>query len=610
MKLYLENIGGLVGEHVFKLSEGINEVVAPNAAGKTTLIKALLALLNPGDENVRPDVLLNQDADEGYVKLVLDGEEYYRVFRRQAGRVVEVESKPLARDERFSWLLLDPHMGKLVAKVIAGEEDVTDFIDLSLELSKLRERVQQLGRKEEELRVKREELLEKSKDLAKLIKEREETERKLEEKRREAKEIETERIKLKEETEKAISDLRRQIGTLQGRLDSYRKKSEETAERIKDIEAKIRALEEEVSAFYLEHPDPKAEIEVIDKEIDSIRSTIRSHEERLAELKKSNPVLADAVLRKLPYCPVCGREVENPEEFWTRRATELDKAIREIVWSIEELSKRETELLNAKGAIERKWATIRNIEGVELPSLRNRLQLEKSNLEKLRKEMGEIESQIKVLEERIRELEARIPEEERKRIEELARKVAEVNALEEYLKGINERIRSLGDVGRELEAVEKELAEIAEKREKLEKDLYELRRGVVLEFREIANSIIRKLGFTWFKSIALDEDRGRYLIRVVRVFPSGREDKQMLRQLSTSERMSIALITILTGYKLGILARYPQSKLIVLADEALLAFDPERFNRVVEELKNYGKYIVATKLAEPGKIPTLTIVHR
>jgi len=610
VKLYLENIGGLVGEHVFKLSEGINEVVAPNAAGKTTLIKALLALLNPGDENVRPDVLLNQDADEGYVKLVLDGEEYYRVFRRQAGRVVEVESKPLARDERFSWLLLDPHMGKLVAKVIAGEEDVTDFIDLSLELSKLRERVQQLGRKEEELRVKREELLEKSKDLAKLIKEREETERKLEEKRREAKEIETERIKLKEETEKAISDLRRQIGTLQGRLDSYRKKSEETAERIKDIEAKIRALEEEVSAFYLEHPDPKAEIEVIDKEIDSIRSTIRSHEERLAELKKSNPVLADAVLRKLPYCPVCGREVENPEEFWTRRATELDKAIREIVWSIEELSKRETELLNAKGAIERKWATIRNIEGVELPSLRNRLQLEKSNLEKLRKEMGEIESQIKVLEERIRELEARIPEEERKRIEELARKVAEVNALEEYLKGINERIRSLGDVGRELEAVEKELAEIAEKREKLEKDLYELRRGVVLEFREIANSIIRKLGFTWFKSIALDEDRGRYLIRVVRVFPSGREDKQMLRQLSTSERMSIALITILTGYKLGILARYPQSKLIVLADEALLAFDPERFNRVVEELKNYGKYIVATKLAEPGKIPTLTIVHR
>jgi len=610
VRLHLKNIGGLAGEHVFEFNEGVNEVIAPNAAGKTTIIKTLLALLNPSDENVRPDVLLNQDADEGYVKLILDGEEYYRVFRRQAGRVVEVESKPLANDERFSWLLLDPYVGKLVAKVIAGEEDITDFIDLSLELSKLRERIQQLRYEEEKLRIKRGEVLEKSKELANLIKEREERGRKLEEKRGEVKKIETERIELKREIEEAISNHRRQIGTLQGRLDSYRKESEETAERIKDIEAKIQALEEEVSAFYLKHPNPRAEIETIDREIDSVRSTIRSHEERLAELKRSNPVLADAVLRKPSYCPVCGQEIENPEEFWKRRATELEKAIREIEQKIDELSRRETELLNAKGTIEREWATIRNIEGVELPSLKNRLQLEKSKLEKLREEIGKIESQIKVLEERIRELEAKMPEEERKRIEELAHKLAEVNALEEYLKGINERIRSLGDVGRELEAVEKELAEIVEECRKLENHLYELRREVVLEFREVANSIIKKLGFTWFKSIALDEDRGRYLIRVVRVFPSGREDKQVLRQLSTSERVSVALIAILTGYKLGILARYPQSKLIVLADEALLAFDPERFNKVVEELKNYGKYVVVTKLAEPSKIPALTIVHR
>jgi len=49
---------------------------------------------------------------------------------------------------------------------------------------------------------------------------------------------------------------------------------------------------------------------------------------------------------------------------------------------------------------------------------------------------------------------------------------------------------------------------------------------------------------------------------------------------------------------------------MVLADKALLAFGPERFNKVVEELKNYGKYIVVTKLAEPSKIPALTIIHR
>lgn len=610
MKLYVKNIGGLVGEHVFEFREGVNEVVAPNASGKTTIIKALLALLNPNDRNVRPEILLNQDADEGYVKLVVGGEEYYRVFRRQAGRVVEVESKLLASDEGFSWLLLDLFMGKLVAQILAGSGDITDFIDQTLRLRELREKIDLLRQKGEELRVKREELLERSRDLARLIKEREEVERKLEERRSEVKKIETERIKLKEELEESIKEYRKRIGVLEGRWISYRREVEETTERVRDIEARIRALEEEVSTFYRKHPDPKAEIEAIDREIDSIRSTIRSHEERLSQLKKANPVLADAVLRKFSYCPVCGREVENPEEFWSKKAGQLDRAIKEITQLIEENSKREVELLNIKGAIEREWARIRNVEGVELPSLRNRLELEKSKLEKLQKDIQTIESEIRVLEERIRELESRMPEEERKRVEELARKVAEVNALEEYLKGVNERIRGLGDVGRELEAVERELAEVTKEREELEKYLHELRSRVALEFREIANSIVKRLGFTWFKSIALDERNGRYFVRVVRVFPSGREDKQDLELLSTSERVSVALIAILTGYKLGMLAKHPPGRLIVLADEALLAFDPERFDKVVEELKNYGKYIVVTRLAEPEKVPKLTVISR
>ena len=122
--------------------------------------------------------------------------------------------------------------------------------------------------------------------------------------------------------------------------------------KIRDIEARIRTLEEQVSDFYRKYPDPKAEIDAIDKEIDSIRNTIKSHEERLAENNKSNPLVADAVARRLPYCPVCGRPIEKPEEFWSRRAGELGKAIKELVKTIEELRKRETGLLNRKGIIE------------------------------------------------------------------------------------------------------------------------------------------------------------------------------------------------------------------------------------------------------------------
>jgi len=609
IRVYLKNIGGLVGEHSFELREGVNEVMAPNASGKTTFIKALLALLNPRDPNVVPESLLNRDADEGYIRVEIDGEEFYRVFRREGGRVIEVSSKPIANDERFSWFLLDPFMGRLVSRVLAGEEDITDFIDLTFELNKLRERIEVLRRREEELRIKREDLLEKSKDLARLLKEREDVERKLAEKEKEAEKVEAEKVRIKEEIEKNVRELREKIGTLRGRLDSYKKELEETIERIKDAENRIKALEEMLDEFHRKHPNIEAELRSIDEEIDDIRKAIKMHEERLSDLNRANPVIADAVSHSLPYCPVCGRSIEEPEKFWSRRASDLDKAVKELMEAIDELRRKETELLNTKGRLESERTKILNIKDVELPALRRRLETEKDKKARLEDSIRDIEAQITVLEERVKELEATMPEEERRRIESLGTIAAEAKALREYLEGINRRIAALGDVGEQLEAIEKELASTIREREETERRLHQLRREVAVEFRRIANELVKALGFAWFKSISLDEINGRYFIRVVRVFPSGREDKQNLRELSTSERISIAIIAVLTGFKLGLIA-YPQDKTLILADEALVAFDPDRYEKVVEELRKYSKYVVVTRLVEPEKTPVLRIAYR
>ncbi|MEZ0346179.1 MAG: hypothetical protein ABWK01_06485 [Infirmifilum sp.] len=202
-----------------------------------------------------------------------------------------------------------------------------------------------------------------------------------------------------------------------------------------------------------------------------------------------------------------------------------------------------------------------------------------------------------------------MPEEERRRVERLASLAGEVKALREYLAGINRRIEALGDVGQELAAVDKELGEVTKKREEIERKIYDLRRSVAMEFRRIANELVRTLGFTWFKAISLDEYGGTYSVRIIRALPSGREEKQNLRQLSTSERIVVALIAILTGLKPGITKDYQPEKVLILADEALLALDPERYEKVKDELRKYGKYIVVTKLAEPTKTPTLTILH-
>ena len=610
MKLVVKNIGGLVGEHSFEFREGVNEVLAPNATGKTSLIRAMLALLSPQDPNVRPDILLNRDADDGYIKLVVDGEEYYRVFKRRNGYVVEVRSKLLADDERFSWLILDPFMGRLVTSIYAGEEDVSEFIDVIFGITKIKQEIEDTNIKIKDEEIKREELLDKSRDLANLLKERVELERKLKEALEKAKKVEVEKIRVKEEIERRITQLREIMGELKGRLEANKRELSQTIETIKDLEAHIRHMENALSEFYRKYPEPHAIIENMKQEIDNIRRAIREHEERLAEINRANPLVLDAASKRLPLCPVCGRAVEKPDKFWSRRVGELGEAAGEIKKEIDKLSEREQRILNEIGVIEKEWSRIRTIETVDLPSKKNQLSLLQRRKSTLESDIKNIERQIEVLEERIIELERKMPEEERKYIEEVARVRGEVKSLQELLKGIERRIEILGDVGRELKEVEETLSKLYRLKDQLERTLLETRRRVAMEFRRMANDIARKLGFTWFKSIALDEEDGKYKIRVIRVFPSGREDKQDLRELSTSEKLSIVLIATLVAYKEKISKEYSPEKVPILADEALLALDPERFEKVLRELGKYGKYIIVTRLAEPSKTPKITIVHR
>jgi len=610
LKLVVKNIGGLVGEHSFEFREGVNEVLAPNATGKTSLIRAMLALLSPQDPNVRPDILLNRDADDGYIKLVVDGEEYYRVFKRRNGYVVEVRSKLLADDERFSWLILDPFMGRLVTSIYAGEEDVSEFIDVIFGITKIKQEIEDTNIKIKDEEIKREELLDKSRDLANLLKERVELERKLKEALEKAKKVEVEKIRVKEEIERRITQLREIMGELKGRLEANKRELSQTIETIKDLEAHIRHMENALSEFYRKYPEPHAIIENMKQEIDNIRRAIREHEERLAEINRANPLVLDAASKRLPLCPVCGRAVEKPDKFWSRRVGELGEAAGEIKKEIDKLSEREQRILNEIGVIEKEWSRIRTIETVDLPSKKNQLSLLQRRKSTLESDIKNIERQIEVLEERIIELERKMPEEERKYIEEVARVRGEVKSLQELLKGIERRIEILGDVGRELKEVEETLSKLYRLKDQLERTLLETRRRVAMEFRRMANDIARKLGFTWFKSIALDEEDGKYKIRVIRVFPSGREDKQDLRELSTSEKLSIVLIATLVAYKEKISKEYSPEKVPILADEALLALDPERFEKVLRELGKYGKYIIVTRLAEPSKTPKITIVHR
>jgi len=99
MKLELQNIGGFTGVHKFELKKGINRITAPNAKGKSSLLRGLQCLASD-DESLFRDVL-NDDSDSGYVKL---GDEYVRHLRRVNGVVHADSSEDYTfLDERPEW---------------------------------------------------------------------------------------------------------------------------------------------------------------------------------------------------------------------------------------------------------------------------------------------------------------------------------------------------------------------------------------------------------------------------------------------------------------------------------------------------------------------------
>jgi len=59
IKLVLENIGGLVGRHKYLLKEGLNLISAPNAAGKSSIIHGIQALILDSRDLERKSYFLN-----------------------------------------------------------------------------------------------------------------------------------------------------------------------------------------------------------------------------------------------------------------------------------------------------------------------------------------------------------------------------------------------------------------------------------------------------------------------------------------------------------------------------------------------------------------------
>jgi tetratricopeptide (TPR) repeat protein len=289
-----------------------------------------------------------------------------------------------------------------------------------------------------------------------------------------------------------------------------------------------------------------------------------------------------------------------------------DRMIRDYEERIGRLSNERLNLWRELEAVTRKYNDIRGMEVVKLPKYLSELASATRTLESYRRELVSLKETRDDIVKGLESLKQKLSEEERRAAErrgDIERRLGEV---EQRIKDLEEAIVKKSEAGRKLIKLE-EVKELMKELERTKEEYFSTLAKMKDEFVGIALEVIRELDFTWLKAIRLVESPSKagrvFEIRVVGVLPSGREVEQPLNTLSTSERLATALVAILTGYRLRIFEGY-RGLTPIIADEALLAFGPYRFKKVLEELRRYSKYVIATRLVEPSGVSSLTVVHK
>ncbi len=623
--LELMNMGGLIGKHKFEFREGVNEVIAPNASGKSSLIRSLLAMYAP--MSIPADRLLNMDAEEGYIKVIINGNKYVRKFKRKNGEIIEVETKPIANDLRIKYVTLDLYLGEVVRKIVIEENpDLTDYLVKVFRLDDYEQKKEELRREIEELEKEESYLIHDVEELKIKNEVKKSLEKRREELREKLKELRVIVIEKVRGIQDRIALLSRRLGEIEARIRDIKENLiPTTKDRLKEVELEIERLEKIIEDFYKLHREPEEEIEEIKKRIKGVEEYVEILKRELNDYIKGQdarlPVVRLAIRTKARTCPICGRPVERPEIFWSKREKDIEEDIRKSKETVikdyeNRINKGNNELKllwKELQDLQTKYNEIREIESIKLPKLRSSIDKMRKQIEEYEKESIYLKNTRDTIYKQLEALKKQLSVEEQEEVKRREKIEKELGEIEQKIKDLEEEIAKKSEAGERLAKVRRILEEKKKALSKVEKEFYGMLTRMSDEFSRLSSEIIKELGFTWLKSIRLhkiDVPKGKkFTIKVIRAFPSGREAIQPLATMSTSERMVVALIAVLVGYRLKILDDY-KGLAPILADEALLMFDPARFDKVISELNKYGKYVIITRLVEPEKAPKLTVIYQ
>lgn len=614
--LEVTNVGG-IDECNIEFDPGVTLLTGPNATNRTSLLRALNGVLG-GTAATR-----KTDAEEGYVKLSLEDEEYTRTYTS-----LEVsapfDERPYTDEETLVDLFVSLLEDNPARQAVKRQEDLREIIMRPVDTDEIDQHIRDL--KEEQKRIEDElkRMQERRDELPKLANQRDELEDKivaldgeLDELRDEVSDFEADASEV-EEAESLVDELddRRQelskvedeIEVTEAELDALRETLEDVSDELEDLPSETG---EELSTIENELESVRERKRDLDGTIDSLTTIIGFNEDILTEdstalpgIKSDNESvvedLAPEETREMT-CWTCGSGVE-----YSTIEERLDD-LRELVT---ERRNRRSELVD-------------EIESLE--ERRKEITQQQSSRRKLERELEETEEKIDHREQQIDELEERAGE-LREEIEDLETEVAETKGLrnsdllDKYEK-ISELQYERGQLKQQLEDVEDDIDEIeslpskgdledqrAELTNELEQErsrITELESESIDAFNEHMEDIIDVLQYENLARVWIEqkkhEKRGTmessFHLHIIREGDSGEVYEDTVDNLSESEREVVGLVLALAGYLVhGVYERVP----FMLLD-SVEAIDADRIAEMVTYFADYAPFLVVALLPEDAQ---------
>jgi chromosome segregation ATPase len=631
IRVKVTDLGAFRGLQEFTFdSEILNVIEGPNTAGKSSLIKGIVATLGlPAKSKLTTDVakrlgllplnpedrnpLVNTNAQQAVVELV-NGQHRRLVAQIQGLPKIE----PLGDDrflltgillreseivrrlddgfDDFSWLVdyLSLSSNYEVAKRMVEEYQIAarDRLDrLQTEERKVAELLQELNT----LKLKREEIKEQRKKLE------EQLNSVLIEDPSVIEEISRLRAR-RDEIEKEIGDIRSKINNLKVEREKWEAEIRITSPHLQELEEALNTAKEK-----LEKLPSKGDIEKAEKEAYELRKTVipqlkeeigwwRSKVELLEQAEKQ--LMKGMATVPCPLCQECQAtpigliSVTSLERALTQareHTRNLESKLAMAIQKAEELEAKRYEVERIKKELSKQQEKIRN----EFASVKNRFDKAKSELEIITKKFSNLNEELTRKQSELEEVTRQLTKlQERFGYERFSQLVNAIRRVESELGKVESRLVNL-----ESEVITKNIVEVMGRPIQLaaaitlyqkwvdvltdlnlyiEEMILRQRRGVARSFNIQVTRLLKEMGFEGLK-VWIDESSFKLKVHRENV-------EQPLTSLSSSERHAIATVLTLAAKEV-----YASDIPFFLVDEVLLDFDKKRLTALSHYLKEMSK---------------------